>query len=507
MNYYRHPETGRMVVYNTPANYPPQMVILSEHTYHWDAMCDRATNYTNEIAKLAYHIGVAVHMMYGPYGSGAFPEDATKALNKNFYYTEAQKWPGYVQHQIRLKTEIDLLQPILMSGQQGNSGHAFLVDGYVETDQPDIKFHFNWGWGGYSDGYFTLKEQAFANEAYAFLGIKPATNYPMQCKQLKRQTAFEGYVTNGSTNQLYQSNPDCSWIIAAPGAKHYNFSFSRLDTKEGVDVVTIYNGAAKSSGVAATFSGTTIPPQSTSVIADSVLITFTSNNPTAENTKHLGFLMRYTADKPQQKCDMMTYLSNQSGYITDGTQPGENYTPWVSCTWNINPNFSTGFFGLFHEFDLRLGDFVDIYDATKSIPHFWARYDIHSLPTIGEVINIPFSKIQVKFITDDYDEGNGFKFQYFTILGVNDNSLLDDLTIYPNPASDFINLSFSSELTNQSIACRLVDVTGKEVYATNIEYTGDIYTTQIPVTHLAKGFYLLHLTTTTGKTTSKIIIN
>jgi len=508
MNYYRHPEIGRLAVSYKPNNYPQQVVTFSQHTYHWDAMSDRATNYTNEIAKLAYHIGVAVRMGYGPFGSGAHTQNAAIALRENFFYTDFQAWPGSDINII--KSELDQLQPLLMSGDDGNSGHAYLLDGYLETiidDEPDFLFHFNWGWGGVADGYFSLRNHPFANNADVFIGIKPATNYPMQCQQLKRQTAFEGYITNGSTNQPYESNPDCSWIIAAPGAKQYNFSFSRLDTKEDVDVVTIYNGSSKSSGVAASFSGQTLPTQSTYIFADSVLITFTSNDPSVENTNHLGFLMNYVADKPKQKCDGINYLTNTSGYITDGTTNDEIYSPWTSCTWNINPNKGTSFFGLFHEFDLRLGDFVDIYDATKSPPYFWKRFDIYTPPTVGEVISIPFSKIQIKFITDNFEEGNGFKFQYFTLLGVDDNSLINNLSIFPNPANEVINLAFSSEWTNQSITCRLVDVMGKEVYAENIDYYDDVYATQIPVAHLAKGFYLLQLVTKSGISTSKIIIN
>ena len=507
MNYYRHPETGRNGVSYKPGNYPLQTVYFSQHQYHWDAMCDRATNYTNEIAKLAYHLGVAVKMQYSPSGSGAYTEDAAIAMRDNFYYTNYEVWAGEAY---KLKEQLDLLQPVLMSGNDGNSGHAFLVDGYIETiiaDVPTTLFHFNWGWGGAADAYLTLNENPFMYSLSIYTDLKPATNYPVQCQQFKKQTAFEGYVTNGSTNKPYQSNPDCSWIIAAPGAKQYKFSFARLDTEENIDEITIYNGSEKSSGVAAKFSGTTTPNQSISVDADSVLITFTSNNPNIENTTHRGFLMNYVTNKPQQKCNTTTNLSASTGYITDGTAPGENYTPWISCTWNIRPNNITGFFGLFYEFDLKLGDFIDIYDATRTTPYFWKRYDRYSLPTIGEVISIPYSKIQIKFITDNFEEGNGFKFQYFSILGVNDNSLLDNLTIFPNPASDVINISFSSELENQNINCSIIDVMGKEVYSSNIEYCGAIYEKQIPVAHLSKGFYFLQLVTTTGKTISKIVIN
>jgi hypothetical protein len=52
-----------------------------------------------------------------------------------------------------LKTEIKAGRPVYYTGQDSeDDGHAFVCDGY------DINnlFHFNWGWGGSSDGYFEV---------------------------------------------------------------------------------------------------------------------------------------------------------------------------------------------------------------------------------------------------------------------------------------------------------------------------------------------------------------
>jgi hypothetical protein len=503
MNYYRYPEKGKNLYSYIPSKYPRQTIYPYQQVYNWDAMCDQPTNYTNEISKLTYHLGVAVSMQYAPYGSGAYTQDLNKVLQENYAYSLGIEWVVY--DSVKLKQEINSKRPILMSGQNENGGgHAYLVDGYREN--PDIMFHFNWGWGGNSDGYFFLDKQFFHNQGTAFINIKPVTNYPEQCGQFKRQTASQGYITNGSTNQPYQSAPDCSWMIAVPGATHYTFSFSRLDTQEDIDVITIYNGSTISSGISGTYSGTKKPSYKT-VTADSVLITFTSTNPLLKNSTHTGFLMNYTTNKPAQKCNTITNITASSGYITDGTLPGENYTPWISCTWNIAPEYNTGFFGLFHEFDLSLGDFVEFFDPTTNPPTLITRFDRNTPPTIGEVINFPNPKIKIIFITDNYGQGKGFKFQYFSMVGVNNNSLLDNLSIFPNPATEIVNLSFSSELLNQFIGCRIIDVTGRELYSTRIDYNGDFYTAQIPVAHLSKGIYFLQLTTPTGNITSKIIKN
>jgi len=511
MNYYRYPEAGRKTYSYKPSRYPLQVVFASQQRYNWDAMCDSAIRYTNEIAKLAYHLGVAVFMDYAPGGSGAQTERLVHILSDNYSYTNGEPW--VIHDTARFKKEIDALRPILMQGciQPSKDCHAFLVDGYKYA--PSIRFNFNWGWGGESNGYFYLdgghgnQSNIFQENGRSYLNIKPTTNFPAQCQQYKRQTATEGYITNGSTNQPYQSAPDCSWIIAAPGATNYTFSFSRLDTQKDIDIITIYKGGTKSSGVAATFSGSQIPTQNIVVKADSVLITFTSNAPLIKNETHKGFLMSYITNKPPQKCNATTTIKTPSGFITNGTLPEENYSPWTSCTWNIAPDENTGFFGLFREFDLGLGDFVDIYDPATNPPTFMARYDRNTPPVIGEVVRFQKEKIQIRFISDNYDQGKGFKFQYFSVLGVDNNALLDNITIFPNPATDFINISFAPEWGNQSVNCKIVDVIGKEVYSTTIDYQSDTFFTQIPVAHLSHGVYFIHLSTNTQKATSKIIKN
>jgi len=504
MNYWRHPEKGIGTESYVHYRYGTQSANFTNQ-YYWDAMCDKPTRYTNEISKLAYHLGVAVSMNYAPDGSGADTKKAAEALRDHFNYTDFLIWVADNGGN-KLSNELDSLRPILMDGCNAAGCHAFLVDGYDEIDSSGFRFHFNWGWGGSADGYYSQTNQLYSG-GYTYLGLQPATNYPVQCQTYKRQTATQGYITNGSTNKPYQSAPDCSWIIAAPGVKEYTFSFSRLETQENIDVVTIYNGPTKNSGVAQSFSGTTLPTQKVKVVADSVLITFTTFDATSQNTTHRGFLMNYSTDKPQQKCDRLTYLTTPNGYISSGNLADEKYTPWTSCTWNITPENGSGFYGIFQNFDLAIGDFVDIYNANTPNPTFWKRYDRNTRPVIGEAFFIPFSKVQIKFISDNFEEGYGFKFQYLSLLGVDEHSLLDNLSIYPNPASDCINLSFTSALENQSVVCRIVDIAGKEVFATNIEYNGGLSTTQIPVAHIAQGFYFLQLVTTTGKATHKIVIN
>lgn len=51
-----------------------------------------------------------------------------------------------------LKSELDAGRPMEYAGFGAGGGHAFVCDGYDVYDY----FHFNWGWGGNYDGYFSI---------------------------------------------------------------------------------------------------------------------------------------------------------------------------------------------------------------------------------------------------------------------------------------------------------------------------------------------------------------
>ena len=75
-----------------------------------------------------------------------------------------------------MKTEIDNHRPVIYSGNSlGSGGHAFVLDGYNNSNQ----FHFNWGWGGTNDGFFAIGSlnpmgsDGFDSNNCAIIGITP----------------------------------------------------------------------------------------------------------------------------------------------------------------------------------------------------------------------------------------------------------------------------------------------------------------------------------------------
>lgn len=172
-------------------------------TYNWSAMQNTYSpsatgTAANAVATLMFHCGVAIEMMYGPNGSGAFIAD-------NYYYTGSHASVEYAlktyfdyrsslhseyeeehtsaEWKNMLKNDIRDTMPVVYSGydEEYESGHAFVCDGFDNSD----RFHFNWGWSGYGDGYFVINDLTpspggigggnydFSYGMHAVFGIRP----------------------------------------------------------------------------------------------------------------------------------------------------------------------------------------------------------------------------------------------------------------------------------------------------------------------------------------------
>ena len=223
MKYYNWPTTGTgsysYYANNGTYNYGMLSVNFGSTTYDWNNMLNNYP-YTNSgtaaqrnaVATLCYHCGVAVNMNYSPEGSYAYVvtnsnypnyPSAEMALKTYFDYSSSligRLKTNYSDAQwiSMLKSELDNAHPLLYGGndQSGQSGHAFVCDGYDNSNN----FHFNWGWAGWYDGYFALT------------GLTPGTggtgggNYDYSYNQ----EAIFGAVPNGGSTP---PNPtDCEYL-------------------------------------------------------------------------------------------------------------------------------------------------------------------------------------------------------------------------------------------------------------------------------------------------------
>ena len=192
MKRWNHPLQGTGSYSYYCPGYGTQSANFGETTYDWEHMPDRLNGASQQeieaVALLMYHCGVAVEMNFSPGGSGANSWDVPDAIQRFFSYSsqaELEWREGYslLNWQNMLKESHDIGWPVYYSGFSNSGGHAFVCDGYDDSDL----FHFNWGWGGSSDGYFVIDEIDYAGWAQAVFNYVPSDVYeymPLQPENL-----------------------------------------------------------------------------------------------------------------------------------------------------------------------------------------------------------------------------------------------------------------------------------------------------------------------------------
>ncbi|MGN1264384.1 MAG: C10 family peptidase [Muribaculaceae bacterium] len=164
MYYHKWPEAGTgSNSYSTEINGSTQNVSMdfSTITFDWANMTDTYNSSSTDaqnraVATLMSACGVSVDMGYG-LSSGTQTSRVVDALYSYFDYDRSVHFmsrDGYdfAVWEETIYNELAAARPILFSGQSSGGGHCFVCDGYNSGGY----YHFNWGWGGSSDGYFLL---------------------------------------------------------------------------------------------------------------------------------------------------------------------------------------------------------------------------------------------------------------------------------------------------------------------------------------------------------------
>lgn len=258
MKYWNYPEKGSgFHSYNHSQN-GTLSANFGSTTYQWSAMPNQISSSNSAIATLMYHCGIAVEMNYNVAsqgGSGAMTicsgytgctASAETALKTFFGYKSSllgvhksnytnENWINL------LKTELNARRPIVYAGRGSEGGHCFVCDGYDANNY----FHFNWGWSGHNDGYYSLSalvpgsggagggSYAFTDAQRAIIGVEPAqsaatpTGYDlrlystlnMSAEKVWFKSAFNMTVDIGNFGDL----PFTGYVGAALFDSKYNF--------------------------------------------------------------------------------------------------------------------------------------------------------------------------------------------------------------------------------------------------------------------------------------------
>ena len=563
--YYRYPEHGYGSVsylpheYDDEGNltytYPFQIVNYSQANYNYDAMANSLSAYDGELAKLIYHCGVSVRMSYGWDGSGSQSEYALAALQDHYFFNrdaqfkEMEDVSGGIDSLTYLwvniaKEELDQHRPLFFSGRsQAAGGHAWIVDGYITINNATY-FHVNWGWAGGSNGYYLINNQVssgygnfnYQNDNSMMVKLMPDSNaIEKPAESSRRVTASFGTISDGAGNMKYAPNSNRRWVLACPDATSYELKFSKLKVKSG-DKVIVYNGGTEASGVKKEYSGSYLMaacndyqnlgdaihadyqgealPAALTVNADSVLVVFSSN---ADSETDYGFVLDYSVKSYDKSACTDKTFADQCNVLTDkpnNATGDDTYRASNVCEYTLNLKFTDQLVYAFRKFDLKQGDFVDIYNQTSpnsASRVLVAHYDINNPPTsvytynspLFNIAGVPSSKYIIRFASDNLYQGTGFELEYYghiTSINEFDNT---EVKVYPNPATSFVNVEVTSEEAQQ-FNVKMVDMMGKTVYVDQFISGTDPYT--INVNNFAKGVYFLHLNSENGQMVQKIVV-
>lgn len=176
LKYHNFPASGTGTHSYTHPLYGLQSADFGNTVYDWASMPNHVYGPNDAVATLMYHSGVSINMNYGVQGSNGmaytlpgayvnyFNYDPGIQSVARFEYPDVEDWKNI------LKTDLDQGLPI----QYGSQPHSFVCDGYDTDDN----FHFNWGWGGVYDGWFSIDDLTpstydLNNNETAIIHIKP----------------------------------------------------------------------------------------------------------------------------------------------------------------------------------------------------------------------------------------------------------------------------------------------------------------------------------------------
>lgn len=220
MRYYKWPAQGTgSNSYTWEAGGKILEADFAKSTYDWDNMTETynsnsTTAEINAVAELMYDCGISCNMEYNLSsvgGSAASAYDQVIGLYNYFKYDIGMEHLTRNYYKLTdwnniIKNEIDNKRPILYRGTGSGGGHAFIIDGYNTSGY----FHFNWGWGGSSDGYFVTTalnpgELGIGGGAGGFnynqgmtIGVQPARSSSTETIEMTNDgLQISGDATNG----------------------------------------------------------------------------------------------------------------------------------------------------------------------------------------------------------------------------------------------------------------------------------------------------------------------
>lgn len=458
--YWRWPDHGRGYTSYIPPSHPEygiQYADFENTWYRYDEMCDAPETVNLAIAEYIYQSAVGMHMDFDPDGSIPASADSIEYYFRLFPFAWYDRDTMSVDNWKEILTNsLDNRFPVYYSGYPSSGvGHAFVCDGYQDEDL----FHFNLGWGGTSNGYYTIDNVfGFNYHQQMMPNFHPDTLqfvYPPYCSGTDTCKGYEGSVSDGSGPvKDYLNNTQASWLIDPQTEFDSIVSIilmvKQLDLFNDGDRLFIYDGEDNSAPLLAELSGNTIPGNIEST-GNKVFIEFITDG---ANTGG-GFYLNYKTTRPVW-CSGMTNLTQPSATFNDGSGSFYYYN-LTNCTWMINPGHGGPLTMNFNYFNTEENhDFLKIYDGEtmQLLAQLSGHYEIPPDPVTAQS-----GKLFVAFLTNNNTNSDGWEAWYSISTGIQNEQGNTQLRIIPNPAGPEVRFIISLA-TAQMISIEVFDMVG-----------------------------------------------
>ena len=542
MNFWEWPKQGTgSHTYNN--NYGIASVNFSQSIYDWENMLDyykvlesngQTTGAWNRVqadavAKLMYDCGVAINMDYAPDGSGTTDNDIVIAATNYFQY-DAEYIPRdaftSAQFMNKMKDALKKNLPILFGGIGDGGGHEFVADGLDSNDF----FHINWGWSGISDGYFNMDYMnpsdlgtgggagGFCYEQSAVI-ITPNRTGNAKSNQNYLNLIPEGYYGEGyvrATAVTMKGNPLGIHVSGIWNVCGKNW--------EGETGVAIFNGAGER--LSDPQDTKALGLDYTSYVPSDVIYTLKNELMTLED----GIYYIYPVSREDRKditCDWIRMVTrcyqaievsgdqistiNPELYV-EVSKPIEcsqsifklNERPIFSVTlFNPTPTLCEGNI----QFEIRevksnklitrSQEYLMLYDqayCTFDIPIKLNSALFKEGETYNLFVNEKISTISKNKFKVAANANNKFLFTITDPAGVGETVANAAISVYPNPATDFVNIESDEEL----ISVKLFSADGRLIQEAE-------HTKTLDLSNCPSGYYMLFIQTEKGSTTQQLL--
>ncbi|MCU0426896.1 MAG: T9SS type A sorting domain-containing protein [Candidatus Kapabacteria bacterium] len=157
-------------------------------------------------------------------------------------------------------------------------------------------------------------------------------------------TANSGSFSDRSSGDVYGDNLDCHWLIQPTNGRRVTLTFSRFNTEQNVDFVTVYDGPTINDRVLGRFTGTTVPNYVTGS-GGSLLVRFTTDPFVGSSGWAVNYITEpeSTINPSQIRWQFVNILGNrridcfasQENILFVGTSSGIFRSPDNGSTWAL----------------------------------------------------------------------------------------------------------------------------------------------------------------------------